>query len=82
MPGSNKAERDEPEIWFESLQSMAQALSSENQELLKINPEQKPESLKELETATGGRRTRHGDDIPRLKAEDLRFFPSVFSLSA
>ena len=34
--GEYKPEGDEPKIWFESLQSMAQALSSENQELLKI----------------------------------------------
>ena len=51
--GEYKPEGDEPKIWFESLQSMAQVLSSENQELLKIILEQKPESLRELETATG-----------------------------
>jgi len=51
--GEYKSEGDEPKIWFESLQSMAQVLSSENQELLKIILEQKPESLRELETATG-----------------------------
>jgi len=62
---------------FESLQSISQVLSSENQKLLKIIPEQKPESLKEPETATGGKRTRHWDDIPRLKAEDLRFLDRI-----
>lgn len=51
--GEYKPEGDEPKIWFESLQSMAQVLSSENQELLKIILEQKPESLRELEKATG-----------------------------
>ena len=40
-------------IWFESLQSMAQVLSNENQLLLKTILERKPESLKELEEATG-----------------------------
>jgi len=40
---------------FESLQSISQVLNSENQKLLKIIPEQKPESLKEPETATGVR---------------------------
>ncbi len=34
--GEYKPEKDEPKIWFESLQSMAQVLSSENRELLKI----------------------------------------------
>ncbi len=36
-----------------SLQSMAQVLSNENQALLKTILERKPESLKELEEATG-----------------------------
>ena len=43
----------EPKVWFESLQSMAQVLSSENQELLKIIIDRKPSSLKELEEMTG-----------------------------
>jgi len=43
----------EPKIWFESLQSMAQVLSNENQELLAIILERKPNSLKELENITG-----------------------------
>jgi predicted transcriptional regulator len=43
----------EPKVWFESLQSMAQVLSSENQELLKIIIDRKPTSLKELEEMTG-----------------------------
>lgn len=45
--------KDEPKIWFESLQSMAQVLSNENQELLRLIIKIKPASLKELETATG-----------------------------
>jgi predicted transcriptional regulator len=28
--------QDEPKVWFESLQSMSQILSSQNQELLKV----------------------------------------------
>lgn len=51
--GEYKPKRGEPKIWFESIQSMAQVLSSENQELLRIIVEQKPNSIKELETATG-----------------------------
>jgi predicted transcriptional regulator len=43
----------EPKVWFESLQSMAQVLSNENQELLKIIIDRKPNSLKELEEMTG-----------------------------
>lgn len=44
---------NEPKIWFESVQSMAQVLSSENQLLLKTILDRKPESLKELEAVTG-----------------------------
>lgn len=51
--GKYRPKFDEPKIWFESLQSMAQVLSNENQLLLKTILERKPESLKELEEATG-----------------------------
>jgi predicted transcriptional regulator len=44
---------DEPKIWFESLQSMAQVLNSENQKLLQLIMENHPQSLKELEELTG-----------------------------
>lgn len=43
-----KPRKDEPKVWFESLQSMAQILSSENQELLKLIVHHKPKSLKQL----------------------------------
>ncbi|OIP53827.1 MAG: transcriptional regulator [Helicobacteraceae bacterium CG2_30_36_10] len=45
--------KDEPKIWFESLKSMAQILSSENQELLRIILLNNPQSLRELEELTG-----------------------------
>ncbi len=44
---------NEPKIWFESMKSMAQILSNENQALLKIILDNKPKSLKELEELTG-----------------------------
>ena len=47
--GEYKPRRDEPNIWFESLNSMSQVLSSENQNLLKVIIEHKPRSLAELE---------------------------------
>jgi len=55
--GEYKPKRGEPTIWFESVQSMAQVLSSENQELLKIINEHKPESLKELQEVSGRKRS-------------------------
>ena len=51
--GEYAPKHGEPKVWFESLQSMAQVLSNENQELLKVIIERKPNSLKELEEMTG-----------------------------
>lgn len=45
--------KDEPKIWFESLKSMAQILSNENQELLRVILDKHPQSLSELEELTG-----------------------------
>ncbi len=51
--GVYKPKKDEPKIWFESIKSLAQILSNENQELLKVILENKPSSLSELEKLTG-----------------------------
>ena len=55
--GEYKPKRDEPKVWFESINSMAQVLSNENQKLLKVINQKKPTSLKELEIATGRKRS-------------------------
>ena len=47
--GKYKPRKGEPSIWFESLNSMSQVLSSDNQNLLKVIIEHKPRSLAELE---------------------------------
>lgn len=49
-PGAN-----EPKIWFESIESLAQVLSARNQELLRLIEEEAPESLAELEKVSGRR---------------------------
>ena len=51
--GEYSPRRGEPKVWFESIQSLAQILSSQNQELLRIIEEREPSSLKELEELTG-----------------------------
>lgn len=51
--GEYVPKRGEPKIWFESLQAMAQVLSSENRQLLRIIIDRKPKSIKELEFITG-----------------------------
>ena len=55
--GEYRPKKGEPKVWFETLQSMAQVLSRENQQLLKIIKEKNPTSLKELEIATGRKRS-------------------------
>ncbi len=51
--GEYTPSKNEPKIWFESIKSMAQILSTENQELLKTIIQNNPNSLKELENLTG-----------------------------
>jgi len=47
--GEYKPKKNEPKIWFESIKSLSQVLSNENQELLKLIIKCKPQSLTELE---------------------------------
>src|SRR3989304_6712027 len=51
--GKIKRHENAPKIWFESVESMAQVLSSKNQELLRTIKEKKPKSLKELASTSG-----------------------------
>jgi predicted transcriptional regulator len=45
--------KDEAKIWFESVKSMSQVLSEENQALLRLILETRPQSLKELAERSG-----------------------------
>ena len=47
--GEYSPKPNEPKIWFESIKSLSQVLSNENQELLKLIIKYKPQSLTELE---------------------------------
>ncbi len=51
--GEYSPKKNEPKIWFESVKSMAQILSNENQDLLQVILDNHPKSLKELEELTG-----------------------------
>lgn len=50
--GEYKPRKDEPKVWFESVKSMSQVLSHENQELLRIIIDTKPDSITDLERVT------------------------------
>ena len=47
--GDYKPGPNEPKIWFESIKSLSQVLSNENQALLKLIIDYQPQSLTELE---------------------------------
>ncbi len=55
--GEYKPGKDEPKIWFESVQSFAQVMSDDNRLLLHIIEERKPRSLGELAELTGRKRS-------------------------
>ena len=51
--GEVKPSRDEPKLWFTSMESLARVLSDKNRELLDLIIEQQPNSLTELESMSG-----------------------------
>ncbi len=85
--GTYKPRKDEPKIWFESLNSMSQVLSSENQKLLKVIIEHKPMSLAELERLSNRKKSnlsrtlktleRYG--IVELPKKEGRLVPKVIA---
>ena len=53
VKGEYKRKPDEPKIWFNSIKSLANALSEENQKLLRLIIQESPQSISELEPLTG-----------------------------
>jgi len=51
--GKHKPKQNEPKIWFGSIETMSQVLSTRNLELLKLIEEKKPQSMKELADLSG-----------------------------
>ena len=51
--GKIKPSPNAPKIWFDSLESMAQVLSSQNRALLRLIREHNPQSLTELARVSG-----------------------------
>ncbi len=83
--GEYTPKKNEPKVWFESLQSMAQVLNNENQKLLQMILEEHPSSIKELEVLSGRSSSnlsrtlktmaRYG--IVALEKKDKRIVPVV-----
>ena len=51
--GTIEPGKDDPKVWFTSLESLAKVLSARNQALLELIAQQKPQSLTELEVLSG-----------------------------
>lgn len=67
--GDHKPTPEEPRIWFSSIESFAQVLSTRNQLLLEMIAEAKPASVTELETLSG----RKGSNLSRTLKTLARF---------
>lgn len=65
--GEYKPKADEPKVWFESIKSLAQILSNENQELLKIIDDKHPRSLTELEALSGRKKSNLSRTLKTLE---------------
>jgi predicted transcriptional regulator len=65
--GEYKPKEDEPKVWFESIKSLAQVLSNENQELLKIIDDKHPRSLTELEMLSGRKKSNLSRTLKTLE---------------
>jgi predicted transcriptional regulator len=55
--GEYKTRKGEPKVWFESMESLGQVLSGQNQKLLRLIREKHPASLVELEALSGRKRS-------------------------
>lgn len=65
--GSYKPRKNEPKVWFESIKSMSQVLSTENQELLRTIINNKPRSITELEKITNRKKSNLSRTLKTLE---------------
>ena len=66
--GDYKPKSNDPKIWFESIKSLSQVLSNENQELLKIIIQYKPQSLTELEKISHRKKSNLSRTLKKLES--------------
>ena len=57
-----------PKVWFESVKSLSQVLSNENQELLKLIIQYKPQSLTELEKISHRKKSNLSRTLKKLES--------------
>ncbi|HMM62882.1 MAG TPA: helix-turn-helix domain-containing protein [Mesorhizobium sp.] len=84
--GEEKPAAGDPKVWFTSMESFAQILSTGNQELLRVISEQAPGSLEELSQMTGRAKSNLSRTLKTMagyglvsmeKGQGLRLVPKV-----
>ena len=55
--GEYKIKENEPRVWFESIETMSQVLSTKNVELLKLIERKRPQSISELADLSGRKKS-------------------------
>jgi len=65
--GKYKPKKGEPKVWFESLQTMAQVLSNENQSLLCTIIKEKPDSIKALAKLSGRKESNLSRTLNKMR---------------
>ena len=66
--GEYKPRPDEPKVWFTSIRSLAEVLSDDNQALLQIIMEKKPNSIHELSEMSGRQSSNLSRTLKTLSA--------------
>jgi len=66
--GEYKPHPNEPKIWFTSIRSLAEVLSDDNQTLLQIIMEKKPNSIRELSEMSGRQSSNLSRTLKTLSA--------------
>ena len=66
--GEYKPKTNAPKIWFESVKSLSQVLSNENQELLKLIIQYEPQSLTELEKISHRKKSNLSRTLKKLES--------------
>jgi predicted transcriptional regulator len=74
VQGQYVPKSDEPKVWFQSLETMAQVLSDKNRALLALIVKTQPESLTELAKQTGRAKSNLSRTLKTMQRYGLIYF--------
>jgi predicted transcriptional regulator len=72
--GEYKPGKNDPKVWFESLESLAQVLSDRNRALLRLINEKHPQSLTELAEQSGREKSSLSRTLKNMERYGLVHF--------